>query len=102
MAHELPSQLLNTCTDGTLICISKWAYRVTQGMFWAFALFGFCAAIFMATSRLGNTRAFGFAAFVGMMGSIWFATMGLLSWWLATIFILTGALGIVVMLMGKK
>ncbi len=102
MAHELPSQLLTNCTDGTMSCIAQWAYRVTQGMFWVFALFGFCAALFMATSRLGNTRAFGFASFVGMMGSIWFATMGLMSWWITTIFILVGAIGIVVMLMSKK
>ena len=102
MAHELPTQLLRSCTDGTMICFARWAYRVTQGTFWTFALLGFCVALFMATSRLGNTRAFGFASFVGMMGSIFFATMGLLTWWIATAFILTGAIGIVVMIMSKK
>lgn len=101
MAHILPTQLLRTCTDGTLVCISKWAYNVTQGVFWAFALFGFCVALFMATSRLGNVRAFGFASFIGMMGSIFFVTMGILSWWLATIFILGGAIGIVIMIISK-
>jgi len=102
MAHTLPSQLLKTCTDGTLICISKWAYNVTQGMFWVFALFGFCVALYIATSGLGNSRAFGFSSFVGMIGSIWFATMGLISWWIATLFILIGATGIVVMIISKK
>ena len=102
MAHELPSHLLRDCTDGTMICISKWAYNVTQGMFWVFALLGFCVAIFIATTRLGNTRAFGFASFTGMMGSIWFATMGLMSWWITTIFILVGVIGIVVMIMSKQ
>ena len=102
MAHELPSQILRTCTDGTMICFAKWAYTVTQGMFWVFSLFGFCVALFIATSGLGNSRAFGFASFAGMMGSIFFATMGLMSWWIATVFILVGALGIVIMIMSKK
>ena len=102
MAHELPTQLLASCSDGTLSCMAQWAFRVTQGVFWVFALFGFCVALFVATSRLGYIRAFGFASFVGMMGSIFFATMGLISWWIATIFILTGAVGIVVMIMSKK
>lgn len=102
MVHELPSQLLTTCTDGTMICFAKWAYNVTQGMFWVFALFGFCVALFIAASGLGNSRAFGFASFTGMMGSIFFATMGLISWWIATIFILIGAVGIVVMIISKN
>ncbi len=99
--HELPTQLLNSCSDGTMTCLAQWAFRVTNGVFWAFALLGFCGAVFMATLRLGNSRAFGFASFVGMMGSIWFATMGILSWWIATVFILAGAIGIVVMIMSK-
>ena len=102
IGHELPSQIVKTCSDGTLVCFAKWAFRVTQGTFWAFALFGFCVALYMATSRLGNTRAFGFASFVGMVGSLFFATMGILTWWIATVFILTGAIGIVVMIMSKK
>jgi len=101
MVHVLPTQLLQTCDEGTLICIARWAYNVTQGTFWAFLLFGFCAALFMATSRLGNVRAFGFASFTGMMGSIFFATMGIMSWWISTVFILVGAIGIVVMIISK-
>lgn len=102
IGHELPTQLIKTCTDGTLVCFAKWAYRVTFGMFWVFALFGFCVAIFMAASRLGNARAFGFASFVGMIGSIFFATLGILTWWIATVFILVGAIGIIIMIMNKK
>ena len=102
MAHTLPSQLLNSCTDGTMICIAKWAYTVTQGMFWVFSLLGFCVALFLATAGLGNSRALGFASFAGMMGSIFFATMGLMSWWIATVFILVGAVGIVIMIMSKN
>ena len=102
MAHELPTTLLASCPDGTMSCLAQWAYRVTQGTFWVFALLGFCVALFIATSRLGNNRAFGFAAFTGMMGSIFFATMGLISWWIATVFILVGAIGLIVMIMSKK
>lgn len=102
MAHTLPSNLLKSCTDGTMTCIAKWAYTVTQGMFWVFSLLGFCVALFLATSGLGNSRAFGFASFAGMMGSIFFATIGLMSWWIATIFILVGAIGMVIMIMSKQ
>ena len=66
MAHILPSQTFDTCTDGTMTCLAEWAYVVTQGTFWVFALLGFCSAVFVATLRLGNNRAFGYASFIGL------------------------------------
>jgi len=102
MAHTLPNEIFDTCTDGTLSCFAQWAYEVTQGTFWVFALLGFCVAIFMATSRLGSNRAFSFASFTAIMGAIWLAIMGLMSWWLASAFILSGLIGLVVMINSKK
>jgi len=96
MAHELPSTFMRSCTDGTFMCIAKWAFSVTQGMFWALSLIGFSVAIFMATAKLGTTRAFAFAGFVMCMGSIWLAVMGLLAWWLASTLILTGLISLMI------
>jgi len=102
MAHVLPNEIFDTCTDGTLSCFAQWAYQVTQGMFWVFALLGFCIALFMATARLGNNRAFAFSSFAAITGAIWFAVMGLMSWWLASAFILFGLVGLVVMINSKR
>jgi len=102
MVHILPSNLLSTCTDGTLSCIAQWAFDVTKGTFWVFMLLGFCVALYMATARLGNVRAFGFSSFTGMIGAMWFAVMGLMSWWLASMFIIVGVVGIAVMVLSEK
>ena len=102
MTHVLPSSTFDTCTDGTFSCMAQWAYDVTQGMFWVFALLGFCFAVFMATARLGSNRAFAFASFVAIMGSIWFAIQGLMTWWIASLFILIGLGGLIVMINSKK
>jgi hypothetical protein len=100
--HTLPSQLLRTCDDGTLSCLSQWAFNVTQGMFWVFALFSFCIALFMATARFGNKRAFGYASVVGLIGSVWFGVQGLMIWEFVSAFILTGIVGIVIMIMDER
>jgi len=100
--HTLPSELLDTCTDGTLYCFTRWAYEVTSGAFWTLALLGFLVAIYAATIRLGSTRAFGFAGFVGLLGAIFLAVMQLMSWWVATIFILGGITGIAVMVLSEE
>ena len=100
--HTLPTELLDTCTDGILYCFSKWAYEVTSGTFWTFALLGFLVAIFAATGRLGTNKAFGFASFVGMIGGIFLAILGLMPWWIATLFILTGVAGIAMMILSEE
>lgn len=102
MAHQLPAQLMTTCSEGFFYCFGQWAFNVTLGWFWTFALMAFSVAIFMATSRLGTTRAFGFASFVGMLGSVWFATLNFMPWWIASIFILTGVIGLATMIMSER
>lgn len=101
MAHELPA---NTVEEygGLFFGIAKWAYNVTDGYFWAMMLLGFCVVLFIGTQRFGTTRSFGFAAFVGLLASIWLATMQLMAWWVASIFILTGAIGFVVMIVSER
>jgi len=101
-SHELPTEILRTCNDGMLYCFAEWAYQVTDGMFWTFMLLGFVFALFIATSRLGSTKAFGYASFVGMLGSIWFAVMQLMPWWIASAFILTGVIGLVMMVLSEN
>ena len=102
MTHTLPNEIFDTCTDGTISCIAQWVYQVTQGTFWVFALLGFCVAIFLATLRLGSNRALAYASFVAITGAMWFAVMGLMTWWLASAFILTGLIGLVVMINSKS
>jgi len=100
--HTMPSQILSTCTDGMMSCFSQWAYDVTNGFFWVALLLGFVAVLIMGTSRIGFKRSFGFGSFVGMIGSIWFAIMGLMTWWIASLFMLVGMISIAMMIMDTR
>lgn len=99
--HPLPSNILETC-DGLLYCFALWLRDVTGGVFWAVMLIAFCAIIFMSSQRFGTARSFGFASFSGLLGAILFATMKLLPWWIASLFILVGVIGLVVMRMNES
>ena len=101
-SHALPTQVLRTCTDGMFVCFARWAHNVTGGLFWTLMLLGFAFAMFMATVRLGNVRAFGFGSFVGMIGAIFLATLQLMPWWTASAFILSGVVGIAMMVMNSR
>ena len=102
MAHVLPTELLRTCDDGLLYCFSSWANNITFGMWWVMLLLGFCFALFMATIQMGTQRAFGYASVVGLFGAVWLAILGLMTWWIASAFILTGVIGTVMMLMADR
>ena len=102
MAHPLPSDIMTNC-DGLFYCFAKWAYAATSGSFFALMLMGFGVVLIMATSRVhGNTRAFSFGAVVCALAAIWLAIMELLAWWIASLFILVGAVGIVVLVMQER
>jgi len=92
--HTLPSQIMTKCNDGLMYCFSEWANEVSQGAFWLMALIAFGVVVFMATIRFGTHRAFGFAGFVIMVGSIYLSVLQFLAWWVASVFILIGVVGI--------
>ena len=102
MAHSLPSQIMSTCDKGMLWCFANWASTVTSGAFWIFMLLGFQVALFMATARLGNARAFGFATFVGLLGGMWLSILQLIYWWVGSAFILVGLVGIAGLILNEK
>ena len=103
MAHLLPTNLLQAgeCS-GLLHCYAKWANDVTAGFFWIGMLLGFYVALYMATARLGNTRAFGFSSTIGLIGSLFLVTLGFISWWIASAFILVGCIGIAAMILSER
>jgi len=99
----LPNEVLSTCSDGGfLYCFWLWADQVSSGLFSIFALLFFGFAIYIATVRFGNARAFGFASFVLMVGAFWLATLGFLAWWISSLFIIIGLIGIAVMIINEK
>jgi len=100
MPFPLPADLVNETTglfEGTAI----WAYEVTQGTFWSLLLAGFCFVLWMASSRFGQERAIGYATITGLFGSLFLVTLGLMPWWIASIFIIMGAIGLTYMIMNK-
>jgi hypothetical protein len=98
--HPLPTDL--TDGNGLMEGIAEWAYTVTQGMFWAALLLGFCIVLYISSSVYSSDRAFGFAGFTGITGSIFLATLGLMTWLVATMFIFTGVISLAVMAMAKR
>lgn len=102
MAFQLPSEAFNNC-DGLLYCLAIWASNVTGGAFWTFMLLGFSIVLMLATIiTFGSTRAYGFGSVVGAMGSLYFVTLQLIPWWIASAFILNGAIAIAIMLLSRK
>lgn len=101
MAHLLPTEAMDDCT-GFFYCYAKWASDVTTGLFWAFALITFGVVIFLASARYGSSRAFGFTSFVLLIGGIWLSVMQLISWWIGSIFIIIGIIGIAGLILSKN
>lgn len=99
MAFE--TDIFSGC-EGLLYCLAVWANTVTFGAFWTVVTIAFVIVLFMATSRLGTTRAFGFATFGGGMASIILAILGLMPWYITTLFIILLGLGIVIMKMSEN
>lgn len=100
-SFPLPADLIST-HGGLIYGLAKWAYIVTDGLFWAVILIGFCVVLFMGTVRFGNVRAFSFASVAGLLASIMLATLQLLDWWFATIFILVGLVGFAGIILSER
>lgn len=101
MAHPLPTNWVSEDV-GLLEGMLQWAYTVTNGWFFALLLLGFCVVMLIATTRYGTPRSFGFATFVGMIGATMFSVVGLMSWGVASIFIMCGFIGFVIMVISEK
>ena len=103
MVYQMPSNLINSSTGtGLFSGIALWAYNVTGGFFWTGMLLTFCVVLFISTAKFNTPRAFGFASFIGMMGSIFLAIGKLMPWWVCSAFILVGVIGIVGMVISEK
>jgi len=100
-AHPLPTDFSNE-TTGLLEGMADWSYQVSQGTFWVFMLLGFCFVLFVATKRYTTDRAFGFAGVTGLFGSIFLAVLGLMTWTIATFFIIAGAISVVAMILARS
>lgn len=100
MAWDLPTTALNG-TSGLMTGLATWSYSVTGGWFFVMLLFGFCVVLYIAASRYTSERAFGYATTTGMLGAIPLLTLNLMSWWMASIFILLGVIGIIWMIIKR-
>lgn len=100
MAFQTPTNLVNE-SQGLMEGIARWAYNVTDGFYWTALLLGFCVILWMSTYRHGQERALGFAGITGLFGSIMLATIGLMPWWIASLFIIFGAIGMAYMIMNR-
>jgi len=97
MPFATPTDLVAS-EGGLLYGLAKWAYNVTDGAFWTLMLAGFCIVMFMAVARYGTSKAYAYASLVGLFGSIFFIVLGLMPYWLASIFIINGAVGFAVLI----
>jgi len=98
--HQLPGTYMQTCmeaNDGFIFCAAEYIHVVTNGLFWPAMLLGFCAILFIATIKVGVKKSFGFASFVMINGSIMLALLELMTWWIASAFIITGMIGVAMM-----
>jgi len=97
----LPTNLTG-CGKGLFSCTAQYANDATSGLFWTLALLGFVVVIFLASQRFGTARSYGFASVVGMFGAVLFVLQDLMDWYVASIFILAGVLGFVVLIVNKS
>jgi len=100
--HSLPTDILETCTDGFVYCFADWASDVTTGLFWFLALLSFTVIIFIASLRFGTPRAFGFAGFVGLLGGVWLAVLQLIPWWAGSSFVIVGVISLSVLFINER
>lgn len=95
-AHALPSDLVDDDT-GLIEGTGDWANSVTYQIFWTLMLLGFCIVLFIVSINYDVVRAYGYASVAGMLGSITLGIIGWMSWWIASAFILNGAIALAIM-----
>ena len=99
MAFDIPN--LRSC-DGLFSCIADWSNTVTNGLFFPLMLLGFVVVLFIASQRFGTPRAFGFASFVGALGAVFLTAANLITGWIASIYILMGVVGLVILVINER
>jgi len=99
-AHDLPTDLV-TDDVGLIEGSAIWANNVTNSTFWTMMLLGFCIVLFIAASRYSSDKAFGYAGTTGLFGALMLATLNLMSWAIASMFIIVGVVSIVTMIVSK-
>ena len=52
--------------------------------------------------NLGNTRSFGFSSIAGLFGSLFLVTLQLMTWSIASMFILVGGVGLVTKVLNER
>lgn len=102
MPNVLPTTLIQSCTDGITICMIRWANEVTNGWWMPSILLGFMLVVFIATQKFGTARSFGIASFIGLSGSILMTIAGIMNWFIASAFIITGFVGLIAMSLNKE
>jgi len=95
-----PTNIFEGCT-GLFICYAQWLNTVTDGAFWTLFALAFVIVIFMASARFGVTRALGYSGVSSIFLSILLLIMNLVIWQYASLFIIAGALGLVIMRMAE-
>jgi len=98
------SYLLNifeNCT-GLFICYAIWLNTITDGVFWSLFTIAFGVMLFMATSRLGSTRAFAYSSIGCVFLSIYLLIIGLIVWWFASIIFLAGGAGLAFLRLSER
>ena len=101
MTAPLPSDILNNCT-GFFYCMANYMNTVTDGFFWVGALLTFMIILYLITSFLGTPRAIGFAGFVSITGSIFLVTMRLMTWSIASLFIVVGVVCLAILILQER
>ena len=89
--------------EGLLFCVFQWANTVTNGLAMPMILVALCVVLFLATApRFGVNRGFGFASVTGLFGGLFLSIMTLIPWWIGSLFVLLGGLGIVMMRLSER
>ena len=96
------TNILAGCDEGLFICIAEWANNVTSGAFWTVLTIGLGVMVFMATARYGTNRAFAFASFISGSISLMLIFLGLMQWYVGSIFIAVLIIGIVSLRMMER
>ena len=88
--------------DAIFYCFAVWLNTITYGAFWTIIAASLVITLFLASIRYGVNRAFGFSSVVGLLLATYLLTLKLMPYWVGTIFVLAGCIGVVAMLLNER